>query len=1065
MKLTLFCNENQNAASTDALNRVLKNKNKEDILVITPENSALWAEEFLANNSQNGAISGIEVTNITKLCQKLYSNVKFASSELSTMLVARSIQLCDLSTYKNPSKRYGVATSLYEIIKLFSQSGIEWPSLEANGNDKALNQKISDIKSVWQKYLEIMPEKMVDGNSKIAMLLAAAKRGYFAGKTVYFIGFDDVSESLMKLIEQICESAKEVVASVVEEDNEKMVNSSVANEFLNIAQKLNLETVFERKSTLQPRSKHIAKNLFAKNKKASEVSGIKIIKCFNRRNESETIALHISGEIHKGCRYKDFEIVVPNIDQYEKYLASELKTYEIPFYFDSPKSIEQHALTKLIDAYFMALSSRNRVQDLISLNKNILLGNDLNNLFLYENFCNKYGIEFNDFASDLKVGADDKNFETISLVHKQLRAQALSFPESGLSVGETIKSLRQFLEVNNIAEALVLLRDRQETEEEKDITERIGEKINELISEIELALGNETLSALQLLEIWRSGARATKLKLIPPTLDAVRICDVSTSKHTATKNLIIMGASEGNFPSFVSDNGILTDAELAKIDKQYKLKVRPTVEHVNELEKFKVAELLSLSDNSILITYPEKIGAEQQNESMCITSLKNICTTNNQPLFVENSVPKNSYLLRQHLLEKAKTIGGAQRVAALGKSKSKNRQTMLVSADVYGSVVAALQKSNMLPKQHENSSNDLSVDLFFQSGKTSISELESYFSCPYLHFARYGLGVKEPEIASMHALDIGNFLHMCLEKITNKFISKGYQMTDQEFSSQMKAILTSIVKKEKYQAKVNALQLEALKNEACRLCYAVLKGFDGTSFKPAFAELNFGNGEKCQLPAVSFDGTNVVLEGKIDRMDICDNMVRLIDYKTGQVDLSIDNLYYGKKVQLFAYLLSVMESGKYKPAGVFYLPIRSVFRKNSNMLEAYKLQGFFPGTEDIVFAMDNTLNFENPKSSLIDATLSTSKENKLLGKKVLKNQAHILKDNQLEDLAEYAKKVMKTAILEIKNGKIIASPLDKSGSRACEYCPFRAACKIDENPQNIRHEREKIDVSQIIGEE
>ena len=133
------------------------------------------------------------------------------------------------------------------------------------------------------------------------------------------------------------------------------------------------------------------------------------------------------------------------------------------------------------------------------------------------------------------------------------------------------------------------------------------------------------------------------------------------------------------------------------------------------------------------------------------------------------------------------------------------------------------------------------------------------------------------------------------------------------------------------------------------------------------------------------------------------------------------------------------------------------------MLEAYKLQGYFD--ESQVFELDHDLSLENPKSFLIDATLSTSKENKLLGKKVLKQQAHILKSNELLGLADYAKDLVNEAIFEMQEGEIRPLPLDCASSRACDFCPFKASCKIDEHPENIRYSKEKIEISQIIGEE
>ena len=1062
MKLTLICDQNQNAAATRLLDRVLKNAQKEDIVVLTPENATLWAEQTLVEKAEGGAISGILVTNPTRLCTRLCPNVAFASNRLSVMLVARAIAMQNLVAYKKSSQKLGFAKEIYEIIKLFSQSGIFPQDLTNIKASKAVALKLVDIKNIWQAYLSLLPSGVCDAHDKIKMLLQKAKEGFFAGKTIYFAGFDDVSRGMIKLVEEICATAKEVVVSVVEADNNKVVNSAVADEFLAVAQHLSLNTTWDRKNSLSPKLAHIAENLFAKNKTSQEAEGILVATCNNPRGEAEYVAEYILNGIRSGARYLDFEIVVPSLDKYEKYFQTELTKYEIPFFSSSQKSVSNHPLFRLVDEFFSAAINQSGVKDFVALNKNILLGNNYEDVCVYENFLAKYGIEYADLKKPLSVGKQDQDYGIASLVHKMVSAQLNLMPKKDCSVAEFIDAIFSFLQSNNINEHIKEYSALCQTQEEQAVSERAFGELETLFDEIKLALGDKKIGFLELKEIWENGAEQTRLKLVPQTIDCVKISDVSTSKHASTRNLIIVGAAQGIFPSLLVDNGLLTDSELKEIDQEYKIKVEPSVARVNELEKFKVCELFSLWENGLLITIPQKIGTEEQFESYCVKSLREICLKNGKPTEIQKAVPQDNLQMRQKLINQAKTVAGAKKLVAMARSRTKSNRVLFASADVFGSAQKALEKVQKNASMVEQKDFALSSKLFFKNGKTSISEIESYFACPYMHFVRYGLGVKDKEDASIHALDIGNFLHLCLEKMTNIFIASGYNLTDAQFSKEMKTVLTEIVKAEKYQAKVNALQLETLKNEACRLCYAVLKSFEKTGFVPASAEINFGKGGL--LPAVSFDKTKVVLEGKIDRMDVCGNYARLIDYKTGQIDLSLDNLYYGKKVQLFAYLLSVVQDGKYKPAGVFYLPVRSSFKKNGNMLEAYKLQGYFSGEDAVVFQLDKDLSLDNPKSMLVDCSLSSSKENKLLGKKVVKPQSHILQPGELEKLADYSKRLMQGAICEMAQGEIRPMPLAKAANMPCEYCPFFAACKIDENLQNVRRAKDKIEKTNIIGE-
>ena len=1062
MKLTLICDQNQNCAAMRLLDRVLKKSKKEDILVLTPENATFWAETTLVQKSEGGAISGVMVTNATKLCQRLYPAVSFASSRLSVMLVARAIAMQDLVAYKKSSKKIGFAKEIYEIIKLFAQSGVSPNDLVDYKSSKAVGLKLADIKNIWQTYLSLLPLGLHDAQDKLKLLEKKAKEGFFAGKTVYFAGFDDISQGMMKLAEEICATSKEVVVSVVEADKNKMVNSSVADEFLEIAKHLSLETVWDRKNSLGGVAAHISDNLFAKEKKSAEIESIGIMQCNNPRAEAESVAEHILSCVRNGERYLDFEIVVPALEKYLRYLEPEFQKYEIPYFSDRAKSISNHPLARLVDEYFCAAINQSGVKDFVALNKNILLGNSYADVCVYENFLAKYGIEFADLKKSLAVGKQDNDFEIANAVHKVVFKQISLLPKKDCSVSEFVDDILNFLSAYNIEDRLKEYTLLQKSEEEKEISARVLTEIKSLFEEIKLALGDQKINFLQLQEIWQNGIEQSKLKLVPQTIDAVRITDISTSKHSEIKNIVVMGAVQGVFPSLLLDNGLLSDSELEEINNEYKIKIEPSIAHVNEIEKFKVCELFTLWQKSLFVTMPEKIGTEEQFESFCIRSLREICLQSGKPIEIIKSLPHDNLQMRAKLLEKAKTISGAKKLVAMARSRAKSNKVLFGNADVFGSAKKALEVAKKSSKECEPKEFEISSKLFFRNGKTSISELESYFACPYMHFARYGLGVKDNEDASIHALDIGNFLHLCLEKMTNIFIAHNYVLTDEQFCKEMKSVLSEIVKAEKYQAKVNALQLEALKNEACRLCFAVLKSFEKTGFVPKAAELEFGKGG--MLPAVEFDGTKVVLEGKIDRMDVCGDYVRLIDYKTGQIDLSFDSLYYGKKVQLFAYLLSAVQDGKYKPAGVFYLPVRSSFKKNGNVLEAYKLQGYFSGDDAVVFELDKSLSLDNPKSMLVDCSLSASKENKLLGKKVVKPQAHILNPNELEKLSDYSKRLMQNAILEMEEGEIKPSPLKKASASPCDYCPFFASCKISDNPQNVRYAKDKIEKSNIIGE-
>lgn len=1057
MKLCVVSDKSQFVASTRLLDMVFSFS---DAVVLTPENATLWAEGYLARHSKCGAISGIQVTNFSRLFNRLYPNKSVLSPDVFSMLIARSAQQNKLQAFAKSSKKYGFSKEAQKMLTLAEESGVNFALLDSGSTD-ALGQKLKDLSCIHSSVKSLMPSAMVDASSVSELLLKKAKQGYFKNKVVCFVGYDDIKSGTLPFIEEVLKSASCVYVSCREYDNSQTISYSLCDQFLKAAKNVNASVEFNRKDSLSPLASHIATNLFATQPKAKEVSGISVVANKNRREEVKFVVEKIETLVRQGARYKDFEIVVPAFDSYAPIIASSFSKHNLPVYIDNGKKIDGHALFVLVEKFIKLSCGRNKIANSVSLLKNVLLAQDINEISTYENFCDKYGLEFQDLKKPLAVGVDDVNFSVCQAVHKRAAQINNCLPKSSGTVNDYLLAIENFISQFSIEEQLVEFKNRQKSPEEKEITDRAILRLKEIINNARLSLGDVQVTASQFAEIWQSAVESTSLRIVPPMLDAVLVTDLATSKHKSVCFMFVLGATEGDFPITVLDNGILSDREIKEINSRYNVSLGPTTEHVNQLAKIKVQELFLLASEQLVISYPKFAGGEQKFLSSLVNTLTQICLFKGKPLQVENLDNLAPILFYKQQERRAQSEAGAKDVVAMLESRASGFMPIASLAELLGSLKEALENNNK--KEKTQLSNVISVgsELFFPRKVTSISQIESYFSCPYMHFATYGLRLKEKEEASIKALDIGNFLHKCLEKVTKKFMNSEKSLTDAEFARVMKSVLAEVVKEEKYQAKVNSLQLQALKAEACRLCYAVLKGIERSGFKPVAAELRFG--QSGQLPAVSLLGTDIKLEGKIDRMDKCGNLVRLIDYKTGQVNLGLENLYYGKKVQLFAYLLSVIEDGKCRPAGVFYLPIKSVFRKDSNILDAYKMQGYFSSGLDVAFELDHDLSLDNPKSQLVDMSLQVNKENRLLGKKVLKQQAHIMPEEELAQLAAYAKTLVSEAVKDISGGYIASRPLECGGSKPCDYCPFSCLCKIEDKVECVRREAEKITAEDIIG--
>ena len=141
-------------------------------------------------------------------------------------------------------------------------------------------------------------------------------------------------------------------------------------------------------------------------------------------------------------------------------------------------------------------------------------------------------------------------------------------------------------------------------------------------------------------------------------------------------------------------------------------------------------------------------------------------------------------------------------------------------------------------------------------------------------------------------------------------------------------------------------------------------------------EAIFGEGG---LPTMTFtlpDGEEVVLTGIIDRIDILKTQdkdyIRIIDYKSGNKDFRLSDIYYGLQLQLILYLSIIWEKGikgvaeDIEPAGVFYFkldePLIRTKGKEENkdiekeIMKELKMKGLILADTNIIKEMDNTID-------------------------------------------------------------------------------------------------------------
>jgi ATP-dependent helicase/nuclease subunit B len=232
---------------------------------------------------------------------------------------------------------------------------------------------------------------------------------------------------------------------------------------------------------------------------------------------------------------------------------------------------------------------------------------------------------------------------------------------------------------------------------------------------------------------------------------------------------------------------------------------------------------------------------------------------------------------------------------------------------------------------------------------------------------------------------------------------------------------------------------------------------DQNEFDPAVAELDFG-GKDAQAPAWELDlgdGHRLELHGRIDRVDLCPDvagqgaLALVMDYKSGNRRLDAILVEHGVQLQLLAYLgvlrhwadpRAVLGVTCLAPAGVFYVNLRGQYESGGTRIEAL---------EDAVdarkHAYRHTGRFDVSALSKLDRLGAADQFNYRLNNDgtLRKGSVEALPHVEFEKLLDRVETQLREMGRAIFSGAAAADPYRKGTETPCEFCDYRAVCRID----------------------
>ena len=301
----------------------------------------------------------------------------------------------------------------------------------------------------------------------------------------------------------------------------------------------------------------------------------------------------------------------------------------------------------------------------------------------------------------------------------------------------------------------------------------------------------------------------------------------------------------------------------------------------------------------------------------------------------------------------------------------------------------------------------------------SYSSLDNYYECAFKYYLSNILKLDEYE-ETFYTI-IGNLFHYVLSKMNEKDfdIDKEYDnyLKDKKFNNKEKFFLDKLKKD-------LIFVIETIKK------HQFITGFNNMLYEK-------------KLDITLMNSPYVHLKGYIDKIMYeekdDDTLVSIVDYKTGNVDVTIKNIKFGLSMQLPIYLYLIKKSNVFKNPKFtgFYLQHILDFNisKSKKTLEEekynrLKLSGYSTSELDRLSVYDST--YEN--SSMIKG-LKLNKDGSI------SKLAKVLSDNDVDEIMKLTHEKIMEAVNNILDGKFMINPKILNGKNiSCEYCHFKDIC-------------------------
>ena len=1010
------------------------------VFYIAPNSLSFEKERAVLECLSQQASFAITVTRFAQMARYLVLNDIPERSNLDDIGLGMAFYKClseinpkDLRVYGAIKQDSQFIQQLIEIYHEISTAKMSFLDLESLTDA----DKRSDLLLIFEKITAYLNQGQVSQGSPLSYLIDAIEKNNvssdFSKIALVIDGFTRFSAEEEHLVDLLHRKGVEIIIGVYA--TKKAYNSSFSEGNLYQASVEFLRHLSSKYQTKAGDACQEHKNLdaFAKASKLlesaydySEISlevdakdreDLQIWSCLTHKEELELVARSIRQKLHQESElsYKNFRILLGDVESYKLSLQTIFNQYQIPFYLGKSESMAHHPLTQFVESIGRLKRYNFRQEDLINLLRTGLY-TDLSQeeIDSFEQYLRYLGIDgLSSFKQEFTKNHREK-FDLVKL--NELRVRVLSPLETLLSsrkqnAENILAKWNNFLKDSFVTKKLQNLSETMEVADQER-QEEVWKAFYHVMEQFATVFEGTQVALDDFLALLHSGMSLSNYRTIPATVDTVLVQSYDLIAPLTSDLIYAIGLTQEHLPKIAQNTSLLSDEEREVLNQTTQDGSQLLIASHENLKKnrYTMLSLVNSAKKQLILSAPSLLNENESKESIYLKELQDFGFTKIEKRIDRRNLSKDDIGSYHSLLSSLVAYHQQGEMEA----SDQDLTFIKVLARVMGRKLEDQGLDNpVLPTspKSKNLTSDTLEALYpkDQDFYLSTSGLTEFYRNEYSYYLRYVLGLQEELRLKPDARSHGNFLHRIFERAMKL-------PADTSFDRRLEQAISETSQEREFQAiyqeRFEAQFAREVLLDVARVTGHILR--HNTDVETIQEEAVFGGKEQAFVQLD--DGRNVYVRGKVDRIDRLktSDAIGVVDYKSSLTQFNFPLFFNGLNSQLPTYLSALKKEGNRDFFGAMYLEMTEPIQSLQTVKTLSKA----------VAETNKSLKYQG---------LFLEKEIKNLGELYNKNKTYQLSDEEFQLLLDYNALIYKKTAEKILSGRFAINPYTEDGRSIAPY--------------------------------